>query len=64
MNAPIPAPLTLAYEGQMFLLQWLHMQVVCGVPVDAEAWRRAYGEAADYQTVVDARRELAKVAAA
>lgn len=56
----IPGPTDIRSEGRTYLLTLLYWNVVCGVPVDADAWRDAYGQAADYQTVVDARRELAQ----
>lgn len=61
-TTPEPAPSIglLGCEGRMHLLAWAEMQVLIGLPVDASSWRVAWGEAADYQTVVDARRVLAK----
>lgn len=55
----IPAPTDLHSEGRTYLLMLLYFNVVCGVPVDADAWRDAFGQAVDYQQVVVARRELA-----
>ena len=51
----------LGCEGRMHLLAWAEMQVVCGLPIDAVEWRDAWGRAADYQTVCNARRVLAEV---
>lgn len=54
----IPTPTDLRSEGKTYLLMLLYFNVVCGVPVDAVAWREAFGQAADYQQVVEGRREL------
>ena len=59
MTAPIPSPIDLRHEGRTFLLSLLHFRVLCGAPIDDESWRDAFGQAADYQTVVDARHEVA-----
>lgn len=61
MTAPIPSPVALRHEGRVFLLSLLHIRVVCGAPIDAESWQDAYDQAVSYQTVFDARRELAGV---
>jgi hypothetical protein len=59
-TAPIPDALTLGPEGRLYLLSWLHANVVCDIPITSEEWRRAWGNAADYQTAVNARRVLAE----
>jgi hypothetical protein len=56
--APIPSVTSLGSAGRMFLVTWLEGLVFSDLPVDAAAWRDAWGRAADYQTVVDARRAL------
>lgn len=60
----IPDALPLGYEGRLFLLSWLHTDVICGRPITAESWRAAWGRAADYQTVVNGRAALAAMDAA
>jgi hypothetical protein len=61
--ATIPDALPLGREGRLYLLSWLHGDVVAGVQIDAVEWRDAWGRAADYQTVCNARRVLAEVTA-
>lgn len=65
MTAPVqpevPSPVVgLHHEGRMYLLSLVHYRILCGEPVDEQYWRDAFGQAADYQTVLDARRELAR----
>lgn len=55
-----PSIAHLGAEGRIHLLSWAEMQIACNLPVNAETWRQAYGQAADCQTVVTMRRELAK----
>lgn len=59
----LPGALPLGHEGRLFLLSWLHADVICGRPITADSWRDAWGRAADYQTVVNLRAELAGVSA-
>jgi hypothetical protein len=54
----IPTALPLGHEGRLFLLSWLRADVLSDVPVTAESWRAAWGMAADYQTLVNAREVL------
>ena len=63
MTTLIPSPVDLHHEGRTFLLSLLHYRILCGGTIDESSWRDAFGQAADYQTVVDARRELAGVTA-
>lgn len=53
------APLALGPEGRLFLLSWLHADVLSNVPITEQSWREAWGKAADYQTVVNAKAALA-----
>lgn len=62
MPDAIPSPVDLPREGKIYLLSLLHFRILCGDTIDTESWRDAWGQAADYQTVVNARRELAGVA--
>ncbi len=55
----IPTPLALGDTGRMFLLTWLEVDVLLGRPVTVDSWRAAYGRAADHETVLNARAELA-----
>lgn len=57
----IPDALPLDHAGRMFLLAWLHNDLTAGRPITAESWREAWGRAADYQTVCNARAVLAGV---
>lgn len=56
---PLPTINDLGREGRAFLLAWVQTQILCDRPVTAEVWRDAWAQAADYQTVVDARKVLA-----
>lgn len=56
---PVPDALPLDRAGRMFLLAFLHADLASGVPVTVDSWRTAYGLAADYQTVVNAKAVLA-----
>lgn len=53
------APLALGDAGRLYLLAWLHADVLSDVPITEQSWRDAWGKAADYQTVVNARAVLA-----
>ena len=59
-QATIPSPADLRHEGRAYLITLLHFRILCGDTIDAEYWRDAWGQAADYQTVVDARKVLAR----
>ena len=58
LPTPIPSALPLDHEGRLFLLSWLHADLTSDRPVTAESWRVAWGRAADYQTVVNAKAVL------
>ena len=59
---PVPSVIDLGHAGRMFLVTWLEGLVISDLPITADAWRDAWGRAADYQTVVNARAALAEVA--
>jgi hypothetical protein len=58
-----PSALLLGDAGRVFLLTWLEVDVNLGRPVTVESWRDAWGRAADYQTVWNARQVLEGVTA-
>lgn len=58
MTTPVPSVIALGHAGRMFLLTWLEGLVISDLPITAELWRDAWGRAADYQTVVNAREVL------
>lgn len=58
MNRPTPTILDLDSAGRSFMLSWLAFDALVG-RIPADVWAEAYGRAADYQTVVNARELLA-----
>lgn len=59
----IPDPIYLGREGRVFFLAWIEGELRLNGGVSVEAWREAYGRAADYQTAHNARIVLARGAA-
>lgn len=59
----IPNALPINPDARLFMLTWLEADLHMGRTITPDSWRAAYGRAADYQTVVEARKVLAGVSA-
>lgn len=56
----LPSALFLDHIGQAHFTGRLHADLSSGLTITAESWRHAWGRAADYQTVANARAVLAE----
>lgn len=61
-QAAMPDVLRLRLEGFVHMLTTIETDLILGRTITPDSWRAAYGRAADYQTVCEARKVLAGVA--